>query len=284
MDDPVAALLLALTDAGGASTARLRDDSVVRADPLGSAIDAFLSRSDGRDVYASPEGFEAFIDHGSNPALYDTTIAEVSRLQDRWRPTVVADLGCGDGRVTEATTHDEVGQIHLIEPSAELLERALARTGWPVVPTPHPTTVAGWLDGLDSKSSVDLVQSTFALHTFPHDDRSTALRRLAEVTERLVIVDFDVPDFADRSEAHARYAAAAYRRAIEEYAAVPAAIDGFLLPVLVGQFTPGGDRVTFEQSCDRWAEQVGGAGFAVTIRPIHDFWWAPAFVLEATAG
>jgi hypothetical protein len=39
-------------------------------------------------------------------------------------PATVVDVGAGDGRVTEAVVGEAVAEIHLVEPSAELLRQA----------------------------------------------------------------------------------------------------------------------------------------------------------------
>ena len=41
-------------------------------------------------------------------------------------------------------------------------------------------------------------------------------------------------------------------------------------------------RSTWEQSADDWAVQVTAAGFYdVSVQPLADYWWSPAFVLTA---
>jgi hypothetical protein len=97
-------------------------------------------------------------------------------------------------------------------------------------------------------------------------------------------VDFDVPDFADRGAEHVRYAVERYRRGVAEYAQHPLAVEGFLMPVLIAQFEPGAPRATFEQSAAAWSVEFESAGYTVTTRTVHDYWWAPAFVLEAIPG
>ena len=59
------------------------------------------------------------------------------------------------------------------------------------------------------------------------------------------------------------------------------AVSGFLMPVLLGQFEAGATRHTFEQPVDRWIEDLAAAGFDPTVEIIHDYWWGPAFCLEA---
>ena len=97
-----------------------------------------------------------------------------------------------------------------------------------------------------------------------------------------MVVDFDVPAFADRSREHAHYVIERYRIGVGEYAEVPEAISGFLMPVLLGQFDPGATRHTFEQPVARWIDEVATAGFDPTVEIIDAYWWGPAFCLEAS--
>jgi hypothetical protein len=59
-------------------------------------------------------------------------------------------------------------------------------------------------------------------------------------------------------------------------------IQGFLMPVLTGQFDPARPRMTWEQPIERWIDDLGDAGFdRVTSEPVHDYWWARASLIHA---
>lgn len=274
--------LLAVADGDRAGAIGIVEQCVA-ADPsdrlAGAMLDAL--RSTRGDVYATPDGFRAFIDNASNVALYDATIAHLRDRHHELRPTSLADIGCGDGRVTHACIAPGVSAIHLVEPSEALLNEAAARAGWPVTPTPHCTDLSGYFASLDPGDRVTVVQSTFALHTIAPDERHRALASLRPHIDRLLVVDFDVPAFVDHSRDHAEYAIDRYRVGVAEYAEIPAAVSGFLMPVLLGQFEAGATRHTFEQPVDRWIEDLTHAGFDPTVEIIHDYWWGPAFCLEA---
>lgn len=245
----------------------------------GAMLDAL--RSTRGDVYATPDGFRAFIDNASNVALYDATITHLRQRHHELRPESVVDIGCGDGRVTHACLAPGVSAVHLVEPSEALLHEATTRTGWPVAPKPHCTDLSGFVVSLAPDARFTVVQSTFALHTIAPDERHRALASLRSHTDRLIVVDFDVPAFVDHSSEHAEYAIERYRVGVAEYAEIPAAVSGFLMPVLLGQFEAGATRHTFEQPVDRWIEDLAAAGFDPTVEIIHDYWWGPAFCLEA---
>ena len=54
------------------------------------------------------------------------------------------------------------------------------------------------------------------------------------------------------------------------------------MPVLVGQFDPDRPRHTFEQPIAAWVTELEAAGFeSVQTVPIHDYWWAPAVLIDA---
>lgn len=252
----------------------------------GSALAAALARClvTARDsgVYDEPTSFEAFIDGGGNVGLYERVIAFVAAVHREHEPVSVLDVGCGDGRVT-ASTVGEGARVDLIEPSAALLEAAVARMAADgLAAERHRTTIEDFLEQLPATARWELVQATFSLHTLPFERRQAVLDALARRSDRLVIVEFDVPDFDDGSTEHAAYAAARYERGVAEYADAPTVVSGFLMPVLVGQFDPHRARHTHEQSLARWLDQLDAAGWSVVQQTLlDDYWWAPAVGIEA---
>ncbi len=257
---------------------RLPDDS------LASSLLAYLKASDRSGVYQEPSSFQEFIDNGDNPNLYAATIDRLRALHQETNPDSVLDIGCGDGRVTATVLGPGIQRVDLVEPSQDLLRQAKNQTGWPsnVIVQGHPTTLDGYLDSLDSGARFSLVQSTFAMHATLPEQRPALLTRLAEHTDHVVVVDFDVSAPTDRSPEHAAYAAARYQNGVAEYTGHPVVIDGFLMPVLVAQFDPAQKPMTFEQSANTWSTEFEQAGFDVRISHVTDYWWAPAFLLDAT--
>lgn len=249
---------------------------------LAKALLRFLERGADSGVYEEPSSFQAFIDNGDNPGLYAATIAHLASIHSRLKPESVADIGCGDGRVTAGALNATTAQVHLVEPSGDLLSQARDRLDWGTTNlVSHETTAAGFLGGLDTDEHVDLIQSTFAMHTIPPAERPALLGQLGKHTSHVVVVEFDVPAFADHSEEHAAYTADRFQKGIAEYPGHPEVVDGFLMSVLVAQFDPTQKRHTFEGPATTWATSFEDAGFGTSITPLFDYWWAPAFALEA---
>ncbi|WP_165491916.1 class I SAM-dependent methyltransferase [Egibacter rhizosphaerae] len=281
----VAAALLAVADGdlpAAIRTTRAAADRCPRS-ALAPALLAYLQRAASHGVYDEPSAFEGFIDGGSNPHLYDRAIAAVAAHHREVRPSSVLDIGCGDGRVTAAVAVPETRRVDLVEPSPPLLEHARERLAHVEAPaTAHEQHVETFLQGDGRQRRWDLAQATFALHTLDPATRATVLAALAERVGRLLIVEFDVPDFEDGSVEHAAYAAARFESGVAEYRDHPEVVDGFLMPVLVGQFDPERTRHTHEQAAVEWEAQLRANGFRhLTVTRLTEFWWAPAVLLTA---
>ncbi len=258
--------------------ARAADLAATSPGALCAALATHLSRDAAAPVYDDARAFQAFISHGTNPALYARAIAEIADVQLRRRPRSVLDIGCGDGRITAESLAPGVERLDLVEPAATMLHQAVARFAGRDGVTGRADTVEHVLAGNDDRW--DLVQSTFAMHNLAPDARRGVWADLAGRTRTLVVAEFDVPAFADRSDAHCTYLAERYAIGIAEYADHPEVVHGFLMPVLVGQLAPEAEpRYTYEQPVDRWAHELEEAGFAVSRRRIFPYWWADAWLL-----
>jgi SAM-dependent methyltransferase len=276
------------TTAARASAAQAADHGSL----LGAALAEFLQTESaepdepGEDVYADPAAFEAFVEGGGNLPLYRATSAALARLYDQHQPAALLDIGCGNGRALLPALHAALHQpsrIGLVEPSPALLSTAVSGLPPAGIQT-WPTSVQAFLDDLGPESHWPVAQSTFALHTIPHDERTAVLAQLRPHVNILAIADFDVPDHSVGSLEQLRFLAETYERGLAEYGTDRALVaQGFLLPVLVGQLRPGATRVTWEQSKERWREQLIAAGYRnVNISPLYDYWSSPAFLLTAS--
>ncbi|MEP1122928.1 MAG: class I SAM-dependent methyltransferase [Ilumatobacter sp.] len=236
----------------------------------------------GTGVYVDPAAFESFISGGSNVALYASTIEILAASNDRRALRSLLDIGCGDGRMTAATVPRSCESVHLLEPSHSMLESAIARFADTEIEIESSSTTVQQLLTDRPDTSWDGVQATFALHNVAAPERHDVFRTLASRTGALAIVEFDVPAFEDHSVAHAEYATATYEAGIAEYRDDPSVIEGFLMPVLVGQFDPERPRHTYEQPAESWAGELVDAGFTdVTTTAVAPFWWADAVLVEA---
>jgi hypothetical protein len=176
---------------------------------------------------------------------------------------------------------DGCREVVLVEPSAALLAAAEARlAGRVLAVTGHNTTLAGYL--AESPPPVDAAQATYALHTVEPGARPALLAALAERIGLLAVAEFDVPAFADRSPAHAAYAAERYPRGLAEYPEGSEVGPGFLVPVLVAQFDPARPAAHLEQPVAAWVGELDVAGYRVDyVVDLHDYWWAPARLIVA---
>lgn len=251
--------------------------------PLAAHLAAYLTTPTGAGVYVDPDAFERFISGGSNVALYAATIDVLADVNERHRPWSLLDVGCGDGRITAATVPASCRRLHLLEPSASMLDAAVRRVARTASEVEASATTLQELLTEQPDRHWDSVQSTFALHNLSPHERRDALATLASRTRSLCVVEFDVPAFVDRSQAHAEYASEVYELGIAEYLDDPTVVDGFLIPVLVGQFAPGQPRHTYEQPARAWADELVDGGFdSVSIAPIAPYWWADAVLVHGT--
>ena len=281
VETDVARALLQIVDGDVASAAASCRRSA-SSSPLARHLADYLAGPATDGVYTSPEAFERFISGGSNVELYEATIESLATTNRNEEPSSMLDIGCGDGRVTEQTVPPSCRHLQLLEPSDALLRSAQERLRGCVPDIVATCSTVQELVANDTRLRWDATQSTFALHNLEPDERRATLAALAGRTRFLSLVEFDVPDFADRSPAHAAFAAAAYEVGVEEYADDQLVIDGFLLPVLIGQFATGRPRHTFEQSVAAWVRDLADAGFeSVTAAHVCSFWWADAFIVTA---
>nr|WP_225953256.1 class I SAM-dependent methyltransferase [Kibdelosporangium phytohabitans] len=192
----------------------------------------------------------------------------------------LVDIGCGNGRaLVPALAETPVPAVTLVEPSQALLDTAAGRLGDQRV-TLAPMTGDAFVAGIGD-AHFDLGESTFALHTMSHEDRSAFLSALRPHVGRFVAIEFDV---AEESPADRRRTLAdTFERGLAEYDTDRDLVaQGFLMPVLTGQLEPGAKRNTYEQPMPAWVEQFSACGYHdVRAEVLIDYWAAPSFVLTA---
>jgi SAM-dependent methyltransferase len=273
------AALRALTNGDVAGAQAALEGEVTRP-LLYAALRTYLAGDDDKHVYDQPAAFTAFIDGGGNVGLYEAVSSALAAQYDRHGVASLVDIGCGNGMAVAPAVAGRDIAVTLVEPSQALLAEAVTRLAGA---TAHNTDAASFVSGLTGR--FDLAESTFALHTLPHEDRSAMLSALRGHVSRLALVEFDVPDHPVGSDAHLAFLADSYEQGLAEYDADRDLVaQGFLMPVLTGQLTPGAIRNTWEQPATAWAAQITGCGYhEVTIEPLYDYWSSPAFLLTAEA-
>jgi hypothetical protein len=249
---------------------------------LAAALAQYLDGDASDSVYDQPAAFTAFIRGGGNVPLYEVVSAALAEQYRLHKPESIVDIGCGDGMALVPALATDPGfkpSVTLVEPSAALLEKAAARLG--NTPRLVPATARAFVDGLDERFG--LAQSTFALHTMPHDERSAVLSALRPHVGRIAVVEFDVHDRAP--DARLDFLAGTYERGLSEYDSDRELVaQGFLMPVLTGQLMPGAVRSTWEQPASAWVEQFTACGYQEVVAvPLYDYWSSPAFLLTARA-
>lgn len=255
---------------------------------LGVALSTYLRTAHRHDVYDQPAAFEAFITGGGNIDLYRRTSAT---LASAYVPGMsLLDIGCGNGRalvpaLQAAGTNLPAG-VDLVEPGAELLQHGVAA----ITTAALPIRVTGWQLGLidflltaPATQRWHLAQSTFALQSIEPAERARALAALAPRVDRLIVIDFDMPDHRAGSGKQLRYLAAHYEQGLAEYDEDRDLVaQGFLMPVLLGQLSADTPRTNWEHPVAHWVDQLTAAGFSdVQTQRVADYWSGPAFVLVA---
>jgi len=241
-------------------------------------------------VYDQAGGFARFIRGGGNVALYTALGAALRGVYDTHRPRRILDVGPGDGRAIVEAATPSPGVVDLVEPAAGLLaDAAAALDATGIAHRDHPAGIEDFLTAHDpGNGRWSLVQATFSLQCLDRDERARVLSMLARRCDRLVLAEFDVPARSATFEpAWFLRCVQRMERGLAEYPDDDGDRDlvarGFLLPMMLGLFTAT-ERSNHEQPVCAWAEELRATGFTVDDPPrlLHDYWWAPAYLLEAT--
>jgi hypothetical protein len=251
---------------------------------MGRALALALGNPSQATAYDAPLAFEAFIRSGGNVALYRAVSTTLALLYDRHRPRRLLDIGTGDGMalvpaVVEAT-HAPT-EIDVVEPSELMFAKVMGSLS---IRKGYNQTLEAFVESLAQENHWDMAQASFALQSIHPVARIKALRELAHHVDRLIVVEFDVPDLSLGSrDLHESLATRYELAASEQKDNADLVASGFLVPMLLGQLraaTPS----NWEQPATAWLDHLTSAGFrAVKVEHVHDYSWAPAmcFIAES---
>lgn len=256
--------------------------------PLYAAAASYLARTlPGAEagVYSAPEAFAAFIRGGANRGLYAATSAALRAAQLQNGARSLLDIGVGDGLALLPALTDAIERVDLVEPSAALLtiasQQLMARS------VPHQAfqgTLQEFVARADDRW--DVAEATFSLQSIEPAERVPLLAWLRAHCGRLLIAEFDTPAFADMyAPERVRYVLERFGQGLAEYAGDGGLVaQGFLMPVMFGYFDRTAARTNYEHPLAEWQAQLQAAGFTqIAARQLYPYWWAPAFLLEASA-
>lgn len=270
--------------AAGARAAAAADTSSL----LATAAAVYLERlaTEGKEgVYVSGEAFGAFIRGGGNLSLYAAVSAALRQVYAEQRDAVLLDVGVGDGMALLPALTPDVARVDLVEPSAQMLGRTTAALAARTIPfRAFPLSIQEFAGRAHPEARWPLAQATFSLQSVPPDERRAALAWMRARAGRLLIAEFDPPAFADdRAPERLAHIAARYEQGLAEYAGDGGLVaQGFLMPVFFGNFDPTAARTNYEQPIAAWEADLRAAGFTeVARRQLYDYWWAPAYLLDA---
>ncbi len=244
---------------------------------------ARVAEGGSASVYVTGDAFTAFIRGGGNVPLYEHTSAALRAVYSAYAQFSLLDVGVGDGLALLPALTPAVQRLDLVEPSAALLAHtcaALDARG--IAYQAHAVPIQAF--AAPASTRWDLAQATFSLQSLPPADRTEALRWLRKHTDRLLIVEFDVPPATEQLDPiWVQHVLARYEVGLAEYAADGGLVaQGFLMPVLFGYFDRTAARTNYEQPITAWAADLRAAGFTtITQHAIYAYWWAPAVLLRA---
>jgi hypothetical protein len=273
------------SDYAAAATYASRAAAAAPTSLTAAAAAAYLARvaaGGPASVYVTGEAFSAFIRGGGNVPLYEHTSAALRAVYAEYDQLSLLDIGVGDGLALLPALTPAVGTLDLVEPSAALLAHtcaALDARG--VAYAAHNTTIQAF--AAQSTERWDLAQATFSLQSLPPDERAATLRWLCDHTDRLLLVEFDVPPIAAPLDpAWIAYVVERYELGLAEYAAAGDLVaQGFLMPVMFGYFDRGAARTNYEQPIAAWLDDLRAAGFRTVVqRPVYAYWWASAVLVD----
>ncbi|MBN1201874.1 MAG: class I SAM-dependent methyltransferase [Anaerolineae bacterium] len=234
-------------------------------------------------VYVDGEAFAAFIRGGGNVGLYAAASSALKAVYGQYEALSLLDVGVGDGLALLPALTDAVTHLGLVEPSEAMLARtcaALEKRG--IAYHAANTTIQHYIQA--GASTWDVIQATWSLQSLPPAERPPVFAWMRQHGARLLIAEFDVPDFADLfAPERARYIVAHYENGLAEYADDGGLVaQGFLMPVLFGCFDRSAARTNYEGPIQGWIDDLRAAGFTtVDKRLLFRYFWADSYLIDA---
>ncbi|MBN2305983.1 MAG: class I SAM-dependent methyltransferase [Anaerolineae bacterium] len=235
------------------------------------------------NVYVDGEAFAAFIRGGGNVGLYAAASARLRTIYQDYTTFSLLDIGVGDGLALLPALTMGITRLDLIEPSEAMLGRTTAALdGWNLRYSAHQTTIQAFM-AREITDSWDVIQATWSLQNIPPDERPAVFVWLRAHGQRVLIAEFDVPDFPDMyAPERVRYVVDRYARGLAEYEGDQVA-QGFLMPVMFGYFDQTAARTNWEYPVQTWIAGLNAAGFArVQAHKLYEYFWADAYLIDAS--
>ncbi len=234
-------------------------------------------------VYSSAEAFTAFIHGGGNVPLYQETSAALRRVYQEYSKLSVLDIGAGDGRALLPALTGTIHRLDLLEPSETMLNTLCAILDDRGI---HYHATCGTLQEFTTTSTGnwDIIEASYSLQSIPPKERPSMFRWIREHGKRLLLVEFDIPAFADMyAPDRVEYVVERYKNGLAEYVHEGEIVaQGFLMPVMFGYFDFTADRTNYEQPLQKWCDELNEAGFTTIESPlIYPYWWASAYLIDA---
>ncbi len=234
-------------------------------------------------VYVDGEAFAAFVRGGSNVALYAQASEALHRVYESYESLTLLDIGVGDGLALLQALTQNITRLDLIEPSEAMLAQTTRQLdAWHVPYRAHAMTIQEFMKA--DAATWDVIQATWSLLSVSPADRPGIFVWLIAHGRRVLIAEFDVPEFLELYEPErVRHILARYQNGLAEYADDGGLVaQGFLMPVLFGYFDRSAARTNYEGPISAWADGLQAAGFdQIETQRLYPYWWADAYLIDA---
>lgn len=234
-------------------------------------------------VYVNGEAFSVFVRGGGNVELYAAVSRELRAIYQFYETLDLLDIGVGDGLALLPALTRNILHLDIVEPSeAMLAQTELALKEWDMSYHAYHDTIQDFIT-LDA-GEWDIIQATWSLQSIHPDERPAVFAWCREHGKRLLLAEFDVPNFTDQyAPERVIYILDHYWNGLTEYAEEGSIVaQGFLMPVMFGYFDRGASRTNYEGPIQSWVDGIRAAGFNnVEARPLFSYWWADAYLIDA---